>query len=94
MRKNADRTFKIAELAIMRIVRVKIPGEGLLTGAHDLQDWLDQFGFDVTYFKYELSEEGQPIEIDIEFPDDNEAEVFRSEFDGKYLVWLDFVRRD
>ena len=71
----------------MRIVRVKIPGEGLLTDARDLQNWLGQIGFDVTYFKYELSEEGQPIEIDIEFPDDDEAEVFRNEFDGKYLVY-------
>ena len=63
-----------------------IPGDGLLTNASDLQNWLDKIGSDVTYFKYEVWEEGRPIEIDIQFTNDEEAEIFCSEFEGKFLV--------
>lgn len=70
----------------MRIVRVIIPSEGLLTNARDLQNWLDQIGFAVTYFKYGMGEKGRPIEIDIRFSNDEEAEIFCSEFEGKFLV--------
>ena len=63
-----------------------IPGDGLLTNARDLQNWLDQIGSNVTYFKYEVREEGRPIEIDIQFSNDEEAEIFCSQFEGKFLV--------
>lgn len=71
---------------MMRTIRVKVPAEGVLTTARDLQKWLGEIGFTISYFRYEIGNEGQPIEIDIQFFDDEEAEFFCNEFGGKFLT--------
>lgn len=70
----------------MRVVRMTIAGENFLETMRDLQRWLDEVGFSVTRFNYGLEEPDQTVEIDIEFPLDEEAEIFCSQFEGEIIA--------
>jgi hypothetical protein len=52
----------------------------------EMQEWLDQTGFCVARYNYGTEEVDRVIEVEMEFPIAEEAEIFCGQFEGKLLL--------
>jgi len=69
----------------MHTVRVPLNGSKFTEDIGEIQEWIDQIGFTVQRFDYELDEFGKLISVRMGFLSSEEAEIFCTQFDGHAL---------
>jgi hypothetical protein len=62
-----------------------VPADKLAQNMREMQLWLDQAGFVVMRYNYGLEEVGPLIDVKVEFPLAEEAEIFCNQFEGELL---------
>jgi hypothetical protein len=70
----------------MQSVRVLVSAGDLARTMREMQEWLDQTGFCVARYNYGTEEVDRVIEVEMEFPLAEEAEIFCAQFEGKLLL--------
>jgi hypothetical protein len=65
----------------MRTVTVRMRASDLAHQMAAMRDWLDSHRYEPARFVYD--QDGDAVDVSVEFPDDQEAEAFAMRFDGQ-----------